>query len=182
VLAVLRDITKQVQAEQQLREREEQYRSVFEATSDGLDILDLDGFIVEVNPAFCGIYGYTREELIGMNVSTLVPQTSHHIATEGLETLKAGRDYRVTADAQGLRKDGTMFFAEAHGIPFTYRGQRHILGVVRDITERVEAERQLREKEELYRSIFEATYDGIDILDLDGFYVEVNPAFCRMFG
>ena len=127
MLVVVSDITERMEAEQQLREREEQYRNVFEATSDGLDILDLDGFLVEVNPAFCQIYGYTREELIGMNVSSLVPPASQPIATEGMETLKAGMDYKVTADAQGLRKDGTTFSAEAHGIPFTYRGQRHIL-------------------------------------------------------
>src|SRR5437867_1676566 len=45
------------QAEKQLREREEQYRSVFEATYDALLVMDLDGFLVEVNPAYCDMYG-----------------------------------------------------------------------------------------------------------------------------
>jgi PAS domain S-box-containing protein len=55
-----------VEAEQQLREREEQYRSIFEATSDGLIISDWNGTIVEVNPAACRMFGYRHEEFIGL--------------------------------------------------------------------------------------------------------------------
>ena len=65
----MRDITEQMQAEEQLREKEEQYRSLFEATDDGLNIADLDGFFIEANPAFCRMLGYTRDELIGMHYS-----------------------------------------------------------------------------------------------------------------
>jgi PAS domain S-box-containing protein len=52
-------------AEESLQEAEARYRSIFEATSDGLIILDPDSRIVEVNPALCRMHGYTREELIG---------------------------------------------------------------------------------------------------------------------
>src|SRR5215471_5312947 len=55
------------QAEQQLREREEKFRSVFEATGDGLFVIDLDGFVVEANPAACKQLGYTYEEIIGLH-------------------------------------------------------------------------------------------------------------------
>jgi PAS domain S-box-containing protein len=181
ILGVMRDITERVEAEEQLREKEEQYHSVFEATYDGLIISNLDGFVVEVNPAFCDMYGYVRDELIGLHVGALAASESLPILDEVLETRKTGRNYQ-TVVAQAMHKDGTAFYVESHGTTFTYGGQPHTLGVVRDVTERVEAEKQLREREEQYRSIFEATYDGIDIFDSNGFFVEVNPAFCNMFG
>ena len=63
MLGVMRDITERVEVEQLLREREEQYRSIFEANADGLLIIDLeDSRLVEVNPAACRMYGYTRED------------------------------------------------------------------------------------------------------------------------
>jgi len=180
-LAAVRDVTERVKAEQQLREKEEQYRSIFEATYDALFIMDLDGFLVEVNPAFCRMFGYSYEEVIGLHASVFAAPVSLPNLAESLKELKTGRDIQ-TQVGQGLRKDGTVFYNEAHSTTFTYRGKPHALGVVRDITERVEAEQQLREKEEQYRSIFESTYDAINILNLEGFFVEVNPAYCSMFG
>ena len=56
-----------LKAEEQLREKEAEYRSIFEAAIDALFIADLDGFIVEANPAACRTYGYTYEEFIGLH-------------------------------------------------------------------------------------------------------------------
>src|SRR5438876_4853303 len=180
-LAIVRDVTERVQAEEQLHEKEEQYRSVFEATDDGLNILDLDGFIVEVNPAFCNMFGYPYEEIIGLHTSVLTVPEYLPVVTEALETIISGDQYH--AKGLGLRKDGTVFHVEAHSTPFNYKGKPHLLGVTHDITERVQAEEQLREKEEQYRSIFEASTDGLFIQEPeDGRVVEVNPAACRMHG
>jgi PAS domain-containing protein len=98
-----------------------------------------------------------------------------------LQTIQAGGQARALHVA--LRKDGTTFPAEVQGTMFTYNSKPHSLGVVHDITERVEAEQQLREREEQYRSIFEATTDAVLILDLeDGHVAEANPAACRLYG
>jgi PAS domain S-box-containing protein len=182
LLTISRDITERVEAEQQLREREEQYRSIFEATYDGLIISNIDGYIVEVNPAFCSMYGYTRDELVGVHSSALAAPEYLPALDEVLKTFKTERNYQ-TVVAQSLRKDGTRFYTESHGTSLTYRGKPHILGVVRDITERLEAEQQLREKEVQYRSIFEASTDALLIGDLEeGYVVEANPAVCQVFG
>ena len=167
-------------AEQQLREQDEQYRSVFEATSDGLIIRNMEGTVVQVNPAACKMHGYGYEEYLALSRDTLIHPDYHPQLREIIQTVKAGRTFQ--GQAVDLRKDGSTFPVEFRSDPFTFLGQPHILTVLHDITERVEAERQLREKEEQYRSIFEATYDAMTIYDLDGYYVEVNPAMCRMFG
>jgi PAS domain S-box-containing protein len=180
MLEIVRDITEQVHAEEQLREREEQYRSVFEATSDGLIIRDMDGYVVEANPAAYSMHGYTYEEFIGLHRTDIIDPTDHAMVAEYMKAIQAGRSF--LGQAVDLRKDGTAFPVEVRGSTFTYMGKPHTLSVLRDITERVEAERQLGEKEEQYRAVFEATSDGLVILDPDGFYVEANPAMSSLFG
>jgi PAS domain S-box-containing protein len=135
-----------VQAQEQLREKEAQYRGVFEATYDAMAIYDLDGFFVEVNPALCRMYGYTHDELIGVYAGILFPPERQPDVADALESLKAGRDFR--ARPQGLRKDGSLFYAESHGTTFTYRGKPHGLGVIRDTSEQVQAKRLLEQRVE----------------------------------
>jgi PAS domain S-box-containing protein len=169
------------QAEEQLREKEEQYRSIFEATTDGLAIVDLeDGRMVEVNSAQCRIHGYAYEEMIGMLPSVTVHPDYLYLVDEALQTFQAGKQFH--AQGVALRKDGTTFHFEANLTPFLYKGKPHILSMTRDITERVEAEQQLHEKEMQYRGIFEATSDGLIIADLNGVIVEANPAACSIYG
>jgi len=181
MLVVIRDITEQVQAEEQLREKEAQYRSIFEATTDALFINDMNGFTVEVNPAACKMHGYTYEELIGQYPTIIGHPDYHHLVAEFFQTIKAGGQFQ--ARTVNLRKDGSAFPIEIHGTTFIYKGQPHTLAMVRDISEQVRAEEQLREKEAQYRSIFEATTDALFIFDLEsGLLIEANPAASRMHG
>lgn len=182
ILAAIRDITEQVQAEQALREKEEQYRSIFEASTDGLVINDLeDGHLVDFNPAMHLMHGYRHEEFMNLHPTTFIHPDSLGLFADYLNTVKAGKPF--IARAVDLRKDGTPFPVEVHGTSFTYKGKPHVLAIVRDITEQAQAEEQLREKEEQYHSIFEATTDGLFIVDLeDGHCVEANPAACSIYG
>jgi len=180
ILGVVRDITEHVQAEEQLREKEAQYRAIFEASTDGLEILDFDGYIVEANPAACKMYGYSYDEMIGLHASALTSPEYLPLLAEALQVIQAGGQFQT--QGLSLRKDGTFFQGDARGTPFTYKGKPHILGIVRDITERVQAEEQLREKEEQYRGIFEASNDGLIIRNMEGVVVEANPAACKMHG
>src|SRR2546428_166530 len=181
LLGVTHDITERVQAEEQLREKEEQYRSIFEASTDGLFIQEPeDGRIVEVNPAACRMHGYTHEEFLGLLPTAFIHPDSFTLVAESLQTIQSGGQYHARGIAQ--RKDGTPVHAEAHVTTFTYKGRPHLLSIVRDITEQLQAEQQLREKEAQYRSIFEATTDGLIIRNMDGFVVEANPAACSMHG
>ncbi len=181
ILGILRDITEQVEAYELLRLEEEQYRAVWEATTDGLAIAEMTmGTIVEVNPAFARMHGYTVEEMVGMHPTAFVHPDDYEVQAEFVE--KARRGERAHAEGKDVRKDGTSFPIEVYAAPFMYNDQLHILAIMRDITERSRAEEQLRLKEEQYRSVWEATSDGLAIADLDANVVDVNPAWCRMHG
>jgi PAS domain S-box-containing protein len=143
---VLRDISERVEAEKQIREREAEYRSIFEATNDGMVIADMEGYIVGVNPAFCRMYGYTRDELIGLHTTELADPDYRHTIAASLEAERAGGTYQTVAKA--LRKNGTTFHADGRGTSFMYRGKLHALGIVQDVTERVRAYELLEQRVE----------------------------------
>lgn len=132
-------------AEQRLLEREEQYRRIFEATSDGLIVNDLDtGLVVEVNPAFCRMHGYEHDELIGIHPTTFIHPDDHHLFAEYIEAVPQGREFR--ARAREIHKDGSIFHVEVHGTTFLFRGRPHVLGVLRDVSNEVEATRLLEQR------------------------------------
>src|SRR3954452_22409283 len=94
-------------AEAALREREQQYQSIFEATSDGLIINDIEtGIIVEANPAACRMHGYTYEELVGRRPQDIIHPDDHGAFDEFLQTVRAGGRFR--GRSRDRRKDGTL--------------------------------------------------------------------------
>ncbi len=140
------DLAEHERAEMELREREEQYRSIFESTSDALLIFDFDGTIVEANPAACRMYGYSYEELIGLSGKDIVHPDYHRLFEDFRRQVRAsGRFHTQSVD---LRKDGSLINVEVHGVSFSYQGKPHLLAVVRDITERVRARQILEQRVE----------------------------------
>jgi PAS domain S-box-containing protein len=135
------------------RTSEEQYRIIFETVTDGLMINALDGTVVEANPAACQMHGYRREEFLGQKSAEFVHPDSLHLFRECIEALKAGRHFHCFA--QDLRKDGTAFDVEVDGVPFLFGGRPHLLGIVRDITRRKQAEADLLESEMRFRLLAE---------------------------
>ena len=169
LVSQIQDITERKEAQAGLGEKEQQYRSIFEATSDGLIIHALDGRVVEVNPAFCDMHGFGREELIGADPAVYIHPDSADLFTDYLRTVRSGEPFR--AQGVDLRKDGSTFHVEVHGSPFAYRGEPHVLGVVRDITERVLAREMLEERVAGRTRELTALYDVTAVasasLDLD---------------
>jgi len=181
ILSFSRDITEKKAAEEALRLREEQYRAIFEASSDAFVLRDAKLEVVDVNPAFLRLYGFTREQLAARGG---YPETfpTGYVAErrERIERALKGEESRVETVA--LRPDGSRFDADLRVIPVQYRGQPHVLSVVRDITERRVRERELQRSEARLRATVEAAFDCIIGMDNDGRIVEFNAAAERVFG
>lgn len=149
VVMVARDITGRKHSERELGESEERFRTLTEAAFEGIVIAE-QGMILEVSTAYANIFGYERSELLGTPVL-------EHIAPESRELVEShiAADYEEAYELVGLKKDGTRFYLEAHGRVSTYQNRPVRMTAVRDITERKEAERALREAEERYRTLVE---------------------------
>jgi PAS domain S-box-containing protein len=180
VLAIARDITERKEVEEALRASEEQYRSIFQAATDSLQLLDAEHRVVDVNPAYERMYGRRRDEMIGKTLDELVPEPLR----DERRTLVSRALKGEVAELQtvGYRSDGAVFDLEVRVIPFQHRGQPHVLGIARDITERKRNELALRSSEEQYRSIFNASVDGMMLKDAQHRIVDVNAAFLAMHG
>lgn len=126
-----------------LSEPEQQYRAIFEATSDAVFVTDLEtGYVVAANPAACRMHGY--DDMTGLHPTVFIHPNSHHLFVEYLETVRAGREYR--SRAQDVRRDGSVFDVEVIGRSFIYAGRPAVLGVVRDVTEQVRAYQMLEQR------------------------------------
>jgi len=166
---VTTDATERKQVEKELREREVQYRSIFESTSDSLLIFDFDGTIVEANPAACKMYGYSYEELIGLSGRDIV-HPDYHFHFENFKR-QVRLNGHFSAQSIDRRKDGNPINVEVHGTSFSYKGKPHLLAVVRDITERILAqqilEQRVKERTRELSMLLEVSHNVASALELE---------------
>ena len=129
------------------RTSEEEYRNIFESISDGLVIynIELDS-VVDANPAACEMHGYTREEFIRLNPAGIMLPESHTLFREQARKAKLGDVYEALT--VHMRKDGLTFHVEERRSVINYRGQRCLLSVIRDVSQRIQTEKILGEKVE----------------------------------
>jgi PAS domain S-box-containing protein len=149
ILAFTREITERKLTEQALRASEEQYRAIFNASADGLLLRDANFRVVDVNPAFLAITGYSREDVIGVERVLTMPVGRTEYA-RGLQRKALGGEAQHL-EGEGVRKDGTRYYCEVELLPMAYRGQPHVLGILRDVTARRRADEERRRLEEQLR-------------------------------
>ena len=162
-------------AEEDLRRSEKQYRRLFESNPHPMWVFDLENRkILEVNEAAILHYGYSREEFLAMTLADL--RAPEH-----------DKDSVWDAKAQGLvwshrRKDGQVMDMEVNWSTLVFRGRLAALTMATDVTARRTAEAALRSSENLFRSVWENSVDGMRLTDESGNIVAANDAFGRLVG
>ena len=128
-------------------ENEQRYRSIFDSTSDGLIITDLEtGLVVEANPAACKMHAYRRQEFIGLPLTVFIHPESQHAFSEQIRDFHSDDVFDIRA--QHICRDDSTFYAEWRGTTFTYQGRPCLLGIVRDVSKRIQAEQKLLQRAE----------------------------------
>jgi PAS domain S-box-containing protein len=183
IVAVFDDITKSKQAENELRESEELLRSYLESAPDGVYMMDLQGTFLYGNQKCEEIIGYRREELIGKNFVELNLLTEKSL-NKAFGLLQASMEGKPTGpdELELINKEGRTIPVEISTSLVVYMRQKVVLGFVRDITMRRQAEEKTRESEEKLRSIIENSSDQIFMLDKDYKYLSVNRALTETAG
>jgi len=181
IITLLRDITKNKEAEQRLRESEEKYRLGFESSTDGIASADMEGKFLDFNKVFLDMLGYPKEELLKLSFREITPQRWHKMEDNMIiSQLAEGKDSGIY-EKEYIRKDGTILpinirfwlIKDDQGDPV------RMWKIVRDITERKKAEEEIR----LQSEIIENMAEGVYLIKLnDGMIVFTNPAFEEMFG
>ncbi|HET7737360.1 MAG TPA: PAS domain S-box protein [Tepidiformaceae bacterium] len=177
-LATFRDIT-------DLRRRDlelQQLAAVVASASEAISVCDLDGILISWNAGAERLYGYRADEVIGSHVADLSPGATYEGVREQLARVRAGETFPET-ELRVTHKDGHVI-----DVALTYSivgdpesDSVRIATIARDITDRRTAERELRESEDRYRRLAEATSEGVAIHD-NGTIIDCNVAYARMFG
>lgn len=166
-----RDVTDRHWAVTALRESENKFKTLFDTANDAILIMD-DRKFLDCNRTAEMVYGARREAIIGQSAVHFSPERqadgrlSADIILEKIRAALGGAPQFF--EWIHLRGDGTLFNAEVSLNQLELRGQTLVQAIVRDITARKQAERARQEAEELYRTLVNASPDGIAVLDMEG--------------
>lgn len=149
--AIVRDITKRRKAEEELRQSDERFRAMTNSAQDAILMMDSQGRVTFYNKTAQAMFGWTAAEVLGGDLHTLIaPKKYHEAYHKGLAHFRhsgTGPAIGKTLELTALRKDGTEFPIEISLAGVQLNDEWHAIGIVRDITERKQAEEAiLREK------------------------------------
>ena len=158
---------------------------IIQSAVDAIVVIDAQGRIEVFNPAAERLFGYAEAEVIGRNVSMLMPVPYRDEHDGYLKRYLDEGDARVIGigrEVQGLKRDGTMFPLHLSVGEMLVEGQRKFTGILHDLSSRVELESRLRSSEARWRAIVESAVDAIIVIDGRGHIEAFNPAAERLFG
>ena len=164
--------------EQVLQTYEQRHRTLFDQVSDTVYITTLDGRFVDINPAGLTLFGYTREEMMDLNVAQLYADPADRLAfKETIRQLGTVKDYDVTL----VRKDGahlcclitSSIWWDANGEPIGYQG------IIRDVTEQRSLQERLRNRHRTLQLLFASMPNALLVVNpsniLEAYYLP--PSF-----
>ncbi len=166
----------QEQAEEKLRHSESKYRSLFEQASDAIAVSDLNGNFTDCNLKASQLLGYSREELVRLNVTEIMDKEQILEHPIRFDLLQQGQT--LFSERKLLRKDGTWLEIETSVKKFD---ERSLLAIMRDVSQRKRMEQELREAESKFRNLVEQSLVGVYII-VEGKFAYVNPQFAEILG
>ncbi|MEM9450785.1 MAG: PAS domain S-box protein [Cyanobacteria bacterium P01_E01_bin.6] len=184
LFSFMREIGDRKQAEQALRESEERYRSLYRQTAVGLAHASLEGKFLEVNPRFCEMLGYSREELLSKTVTEITHTADQAQVSTDHHRLFRGDISYFFQEKRYLRKDGSAFWAntgvslvrDAMGNP------KHTLAVVHDISEQKQAENALQESQRFIQAVLDTVPIPVFWKDRDSVFLGCNHQLATALG
>nr|WP_106783072.1 bifunctional diguanylate cyclase/phosphodiesterase [Lysinibacillus timonensis] len=181
VYGISRNITEQKKLEIELRQIKETLQSFINNTLDAFNIVDLNKLVTDINPAFELIYGYSKEEILGQNITILNPDDSNDDDLyQKVLTGEKVHDIEVVH----RHKDGTLIDVSLSLSPIrNEQGEiTSIATISRNISEKKEDQRKLKESEEKYRLIAENMTDMIAIFDRNLVVLYASPSHKTVLG
>ncbi|MDW3211771.1 MAG: PAS domain S-box protein [Reichenbachiella sp.] len=172
---ISRDITAAKQARDELRQEREKYQTLFSKANDAIFILK-DDVIIECNDITTQVFGRERKDLVGRKPHELSPEFQPDGQRSDREVPVGNFEWLHT------KGDGSLFTVDVALTELSFGNGQYVQAIMRDITERIEAEEILRASEKRCRTIFENSLDGIYKSTPEGKFVEVSPALVAMLG
>jgi diguanylate cyclase (GGDEF)-like protein/PAS domain S-box-containing protein len=183
--AVFNDITERARTEAVLKQSEEKFRTLFELSPDGIELIDMDGTIRMCNRQNAELHGYgSPEEMIGKNVFELIAPGSRQAVSDTMAHLvRTGESRNRTEEFAILKQDGSVFPAEVSGaLVRNDEGDPSAIIGIRDITERRESEDEVRQGRERLSQIVDGVSVPIFVIDATHTVTHWNRACASLTG
>jgi two-component system sensor kinase FixL len=165
--------------------RAERLDAILDMTVDGIIVIDASGRIEAFNRGAQDLFGYHEEEVLGRNVSLLMPSPHHERHGGYLErylTTGEAKIIGIGREVTGRRRDGTVFPVQLSVREMRIGGERKFTGILHDLTRRADLEGALGASEARWRAIIDSAVDGIVMIDAHGRVEAFNRAAERLFG
>jgi PAS domain S-box-containing protein len=174
------DDTQRYQAEEKLRESEERFREILNGMSDTAWVINFEGKFIDVNHAAVQLLGYSREELLSMGP----PDIDCTLDLKKIKVLirNMPSDKIQVFETAHTAKDGKSIPVEIKSSLIMYGGKQAILSVARDITERKQAEKELRDSRLLLQTVLDSIPSAVFWKDRDSIYLGGNRAWLKATG
>ena len=166
-------------------ESDARWRAIIQAAVDGIVVIDGRGRVEAFNPAAERLFGYSEADVLGRNVSMLMPSPyadEHDGYLERFMTTGEARIIGIGREVTGRRHDGSTFPLHLSVGALEFAGERKFTGILHDLSSRVRLEEELRARESQWRAIINAAVDGIIVIDGHGRIEAFNPSAERLFG
>jgi PAS domain S-box-containing protein len=160
-------------------------QAVVDTAVDGVMVIDAYGVVLMFNPACEHMFGYAADEVLGQNVSVLMPaphQSGHDGYLRAYRETGERKVIGIGREVLGRKKSGVTFPIDLSVGEVLEDGKPIFVGTLRDLTERKAAEKALRESSQRMRAVVETAVDGVILIDAFGNILMFNPACERLFG
>jgi PAS domain S-box-containing protein len=157
------------------------YQTIVESAPEAV-IVYANGKFLYLNAFAAERLGAPADELIGHPIMEFVHHDSVGLVVARLKQLQETRKGGLLPEVRFVSRDGTVIPAEVVSLPIRFQGQDAVLGLIRDISQRSEAERALRESEERFGNAFRYSPHGMAFVSLDGHWLRANKSLCEMLG
>jgi len=180
-IAAARDISERIKTEEDIRERDENYRLLFENANEGICIIQ-DGIMKVFNPKMVEMLGYAPEEIPRLTFDKFIHKDDLPFVMDRYKRRLDGEEIPESYDFRAMGKDGETRWINIHAVRFMYMDRPATLCLLTDINESRLAQMALQESEELFRTLVEKMGEGVGIVDPDDNFVFANPAAHDLFG
>lgn len=180
-----RDITILKNSERRLKESEERVRAIVDHAVDSIITIKSNGIVENFNAAATRMFGYSPQEVIGKNVSMLMPQNiqkDHDLFLKNYMQTGQRKIIGIGREVIAKKKDGTSLPVHLSISEYTLGGERYFTGIIRDLSDIKVIQDELRESEEKSSRILETAVDSIITVNSRGIIQSVNPSAVRNFG
>ncbi|MCF8043034.1 MAG: PAS domain S-box protein [Desulfarculaceae bacterium] len=183
ILSVVRDITERKLTERALADNEKKYRLLYSSIRDAILVADTNRKIIDCNPTFSALFGYSLEEIIGRETSTIYANMD--------EFSRMGREIKAHAGDNSFhmlvnfqKKSGDIFPGETsvHYIQGDDDELTGFIGIIRDVSHKVADEQALIQSENRFRTAFEDAPEGMALIDAERHFIRVNKSLCEILG